>query len=630
LLEADDTSGLLNDYAVYTIELAHPHLCNATFSTATANAPAWGFLATVTINADTDCTFQRCYQHVMDSARFRQLRFRPDRVNLPGSSKSDASQSQRCDIDWNCNPDDPPGWSRQQFLNEPVELQACCKTLDKLIFASSHPNQLYIYDPVTRNEQVVPLPLEPLSLSVGPNGLYAAVGHDGWISYVNLLTGSIEKVFEVDTDVHKIVLAGNGFIYAFPERDWSDIFSFEIASGTWTPASAIYNGRISRLHPSGKYLYVGGNWTSKWDITQGVARLINSPSPVNPYGGSCGNLWLSEDGNRLFTACGTTYRSSELPSDDFSYNGSLSAASAVSWVANSNQQHATAVIPSISSTGANSSGRDTEVQFYGDQYLWFIAQDALPSFTVDGDQYAGHGRYVTWNSSTTKLFVLLQADSQANLASDFAVYTLDASKALGSCTVSIDRFTTQLSRSGVTQSIKVTIPDSCHWVAQANVPWIRVDTSDRVGSGTVSLIITSNDGDQRRGTLTIAGQAFVITQEGIPQSCTASIAPFSTEADPSGRTEDVTVTLPQTCNWAAQTDVSWISIDTSSRLGSAVASFTIAAVRRGVAPSPLPVKRLSLRKKVFHRRRCQLSVKPQSSSPIPTRYSQDPISERQR
>jgi hypothetical protein len=116
-----------------------------------------------------------------------------------------------------------------------------------------------------------------------------------------------------------------------------------------------------------------------------------------------------------------------------------------------------------------------EVQFYGDQYLSFIGQEALPSFTVGGDQYAGHGRYVTWDSAATKLFVLLQADAKANLASDFAVYTLDASKALNSCVASIDGFVTQLSRSGVTQAIRVTIPDSCHWTA--NPRFLPLDCS---------------------------------------------------------------------------------------------------------------------------------------------------------
>src|SRR5262245_55277719 len=139
--------------------------------------------------------------------------------------------------------------------------------------------------------------------------------------------------------------------------------------------------------------------------------------------------------------------------------------------------NATAVIPGTSFTGVNSTGSDAEVQFYDDQFLSFTGQDALPSFIVGADRYIGHGRYITWDSSATKLFVLLQADSQANLASDFAVYTLDASKALKSCMASIDEFMTQLSRSGGTHIIKVTIPDSCHWTAQASVPWLRVDAS---------------------------------------------------------------------------------------------------------------------------------------------------------
>src|SRR5262249_36536522 len=154
----------------------------------------------------------------------------------------------------------------------------------------------------------VSLDTAPLSVSVRPDGLFAAVGHDGWVSLVDLQQGVVQKIIPVVTDVHALIFAGNGYLYLFPSRDWSDIYSLEVASGTITATSAIYNGREPRLHVNGKNLYVGGNWQSKWDISQGVAKLVNSPS-----GGGCGKIWLTEDGRRMFGSCAKAYTTSEVP-----------------------------------------------------------------------------------------------------------------------------------------------------------------------------------------------------------------------------------------------------------------------------------------------------------------------------
>src|SRR5215471_10566781 len=63
---------------------------------------------------------------------------------------------------------------------------AYSKALDRIILVSGNPNVLHIYDPVSGSDLKVSLTQPPLSLSLSPDGLHAAVGHDGLISYVNL------------------------------------------------------------------------------------------------------------------------------------------------------------------------------------------------------------------------------------------------------------------------------------------------------------------------------------------------------------------------------------------------------------------------------------------------------------
>jgi chitinase len=235
--------------------------------------------------------------------------------------------------------------------------------LDRLVVVSAEPDELHIVEPVTLAEQTVRLPLPPLSVSVRPDGRKAAVGHDGWVSYIDLQTVTLEKTLEVPTDVYDIVLAGNGYLYLFPQRDWSDIYSLEISSGVWTGTSAIYEGRIARLYATGEYLYVGGNWTSKWDIRQGVAKSASQYSLHDVP--TCGDLWLTQDGQRIFTSCAKVYRSSEIASQDFQYNGSLLGTDFVQWASHSAIRQMTAVIPA---PGWNDPPAvNSEVRFYGDE-----------------------------------------------------------------------------------------------------------------------------------------------------------------------------------------------------------------------------------------------------------------------
>ena len=37
----------------------------------------------------------------------------------------------------------------------------------------------------------------------------------------------------------------------------------------------------------------------------------------------CGNLWFSEDGRRIFTACGNVFRSATSKAEDMTYNGKM-------------------------------------------------------------------------------------------------------------------------------------------------------------------------------------------------------------------------------------------------------------------------------------------------------------------
>ena len=75
----------------------------------------------------------------------------------------------------------------------------------------------------------------PTSVSVGPTARMPAVGHDESISYVDLASPALVTNLSVTgVDISDVVLAGNGYIYAFTDA-LSRISCVNIDNGVWSP-----------------------------------------------------------------------------------------------------------------------------------------------------------------------------------------------------------------------------------------------------------------------------------------------------------------------------------------------------------------------------------------------------------
>lgn len=302
------------------------------------------------------------------------------------------------------------------------------RTTDKIIVVSASPaNQLHIYDPATDSDVAVDLVLPPSAVSISPDGLYAAVGHNGWISYVSLATATVEKQLAVSTNVIDIVLAGNGFIYAFPRTDqWETIRCIEIATGTETTSGgySIYAGTLAKLHPNGTAIYGADNGLSpsdieKYDITNGTATMLYD-SPYHGDYAMCGNLWIAEDGLRIFTACGNVFRSSAIYSEDMTYNGSLNSLSLIVGLDHSSAANKVVAIPG---NGYSTSNNDIAIQFYGYDFLAFQKTISLPKFLVQGNAYSAHGKFTFFNAAGDSVYVIMKADNTSGLLYDYGITT---------------------------------------------------------------------------------------------------------------------------------------------------------------------------------------------------------------
>ena len=150
---------------------------------------------------------------------------------------------------------------------------------------SAAPNELHIYDPVTQDDGIVPLGSVPLSVSVRPDGLFAAVGHRGSMSMVDLQTRTVTQTIPVDMNMAAIVLASNGYAYGFPPANnfGGAVNSVQLSNGALTSLDCS-SCNYGRLHPSGNVIYTGGYSMSKLDISNDPQRTAIYPGQVATSG----------------------------------------------------------------------------------------------------------------------------------------------------------------------------------------------------------------------------------------------------------------------------------------------------------------------------------------------------------
>lgn len=300
------------------------------------------------------------------------------------------------------------------------------RSLDAIVMVSSRPaNALRILNPVTGIRHELALNKLPTAVSVSPDGLSAAVGHDALITYVNLSqlvqTGTTTPVLlDVSAQVFDLVLDGRGYVHAFPAVDQRvNLRSIEIATNTETLVSGlIYAGTRGKLHPSGDSIYGANNGLSpsnieKYDISGGVAQYLY----WSPYHGEyemCGNLWLKEDGQTIYTACGNTFRTSENQAQDMLYSGNLAITGAPYGfrIEHLSQSDATKEIMLIEAdwyecrAHGNADKCWTHLAIYESDFLNRLSLYSIPPITIGGYHYMQRGLFVFHSADGARRYMI--------------------------------------------------------------------------------------------------------------------------------------------------------------------------------------------------------------------------------
>ncbi|MBF7092313.1 hypothetical protein IUY40_12270 [Flavobacterium sp. ALJ2] len=313
------------------------------------------------------------------------------------------------------------------------------KKRDQLVYISSNPSQINIFNSNSETIESILLTHEPTCISISQDGETAVVGHDGYITYVNLETKSIINTYNVSCSVLDIVLGNNKWAYAFPkEGQWTYIRSINmnLLSNNESPISIynqIHDGTKGRLHPSGKYIYTQAPTShamiKKFNIQNGdindsyESRYNEDDYAFNP------NVWFSEDGIRIFSNTRTVLKTSGIQNLDMVYNGKINPekGSYIEWLDYSSIKNNLFLI--FSNDDFWSQVKSPYIYTYNASNLTFINKLELEKYYITDNKGGGafHDAepfFVFSNSNGNSLFVITKA-IESNLANEWGIQKIN-------------------------------------------------------------------------------------------------------------------------------------------------------------------------------------------------------------
>jgi len=332
------------------------------------------------------------------------------------------------------------------FFDRPIVDAEWSAELDRIVFVSSDPQRLHVYDPETGEDREVALPFAPNSVSISSSGDRAAVAHDGGhVSLVDLPSVSLVTTYAAFGDVLDVVLTEDR-IFPFHRATIGDgdLLAIDLETGALerTVTVSVSGDSKATLDATGEFLYIAtgytnGDWLNKIDISQRPPRYVRGLIPYPDTRGFCGATWLATDGRRLFTRCGAVYRASLDPASDITFEGSLGAVSPARHVSDSSATGLIAAIPGIPDydafgfavipgTGWNGDpDSGTRVKLFDSTSLELLSDVPLTPFALVSGTAPARGRFAFFDRSGERLHVIVEADPQSGIANGFGVQSFD-------------------------------------------------------------------------------------------------------------------------------------------------------------------------------------------------------------
>lgn len=299
------------------------------------------------------------------------------------------------------------------------------KNTNTLYYVTSQPDKLVAYDVINRAVlHEFQLGTTPTCLAVSEDCTKAAIGHDGQISAVNLVSWSATNI-NVGATIFDIAWGeGDWFCYTIKRSDyyslnWINTNNSETSKGT---DYKLYGSDIIKKVPSQPYIVA----TRPHIYPRGFIVYSSSAKNLKSYAHmSLSDFWFSQDGQYTFSAYGDVYRTSNATDSNGSFDispiGRLQG-SPISYFSPGCIEHSSSAhhIWAVSYSG------DSNIYQFDDQNFIF-QKSYLYSDVYQPDAqsavYEVDAKYVFSNKTGTELSVMRKGRNNSNWSIEFIQVT---------------------------------------------------------------------------------------------------------------------------------------------------------------------------------------------------------------
>lgn len=287
-----------------------------------------------------------------------------------------------------------------------------CKKTNKIITISTNPNVLSIIDPITNTVESIALNLKPNCLAVNSTNSKAVVGHYGKVSIIDLTSKKLVKEYDVLCDVFDILLTTSDWVYACPgyySHANRRLYCLNLNSGI-IMLSTSFGMNVSytinaKLDPTESFIYgvsygVFPSNMHKLDIRNGVAEGLYS----SPYHGEyemSDDLWMPEDGNKIFTKGKSVFEMTQIKATDMNFISKIQNSYNINYLSHSSVNNKVYLVNNINNVVFSYKYSDLSPS---ENYTLenFLIRSSDTSATL----YNAIAKYVFVNAAGTKLYAI--------------------------------------------------------------------------------------------------------------------------------------------------------------------------------------------------------------------------------
>jgi hypothetical protein len=300
------------------------------------------------------------------------------------------------------------------------------RTTGIIAICTKSPNSLILFNTRTRSINTVSLNMTPGCISLSEDGHKAVIGYSvSYVSYIDIDNAQIIKDYIINCIPYDIVLGDNQWCYIAPAAgQHTDLQNLNLDSGQLISChnnNSMYEKTIIKKVPGQSYMMgtctaLSPSGIQTFDISKGIAN-----DSVGHYHVDAWNIWISDDGSKLYTQAKNVYL---FQKHDVIYhfdNPPLYGqfVTSMNYISGFDDCQANNTIFITYYTPYFPSGYPGVIEQYNTTSLNLVKSYNVSSVAIDGSstQYLTDARYIFVNKEGTELYAV--KNLKANYKMDF-------------------------------------------------------------------------------------------------------------------------------------------------------------------------------------------------------------------